>query len=64
MGEVKGEFIDTSGRSHKPVCSEGKRAVMDCYKRNPKEPMKCAKEVQAFADCVDKHRSDIISNRG
>lgn len=64
MGEVKGEFLETSGLKRSPVCLEGKKAVLECYRKHPKEPMKCAKEVQAFAECVDKQRSEIVSNRG
>lgn len=63
MNEVKGEIV-TSCKTRGAVCVEGKKAVMQCYKDNPKEPMKCAQAVQAFAECVDKHRSALVANRG
>lgn len=64
MNEVKEHFPDTPNGQRKPACQEGKKAVLKCYRQYPTEPMRCAKEVQAFAECVDKHRSAVVANRG
>ncbi|GJQ68577.1 hypothetical protein Trydic_g14419 [Trypoxylus dichotomus] len=34
--------------------------VVARHKKHPKEPMKCAKEVQAFTECVDSKRVWIV----
>ncbi|RZC36666.1 uncharacterized protein BDFB_003076 [Asbolus verrucosus] len=47
-----------------PPCQDSKKAVMKCYIENPHEPMKCAKVVQAFQQCVDTKRASLIANRG
>ncbi|KAG5898406.1 hypothetical protein JTB14_030384 [Gonioctena quinquepunctata] len=47
-----------------PPCKDSERAVMECYKCYPDEPMRCAKIVQAFQECVDMKRSCLLANRG
>lgn len=64
MKEVKGHFTEMPTGGRNPVCIDGKKAVMECYKKYPNEPMRCAREVQAFAECVDKHRFNLVANRG
>ncbi|XP_030766020.1 uncharacterized protein LOC115890050 [Sitophilus oryzae] len=44
-------------------CLESKRAVMECYKCYPNEPMRCAKIVQAFQECVDHKRNCLLASR-
>nr|CAH7741923.1 unnamed protein product [Callosobruchus chinensis] len=46
-----------------PPCLDSKKAVMECYACYPNEPMRCAKVVQAFQQCVDHKRSQIIAGR-
>uniref|UniRef100_A0A6P7F386 Uncharacterized protein LOC114325890 n=1 Tax=Diabrotica virgifera virgifera TaxID=50390 RepID=A0A6P7F386_DIAVI len=46
-----------------PPCKDTERAVMECYKCNPHEPMKCARVVQAFQECVDLKRNCLLANR-
>ncbi|CAG9826680.1 unnamed protein product [Diabrotica balteata] len=46
-----------------PPCKDTERAVMECYKCNPNEPMKCARVVQAFQECVDLKRNCLLANR-
>ncbi|XP_044254526.1 MICOS complex subunit MIC25 isoform X2 [Tribolium madens] len=47
-----------------PPCQDAKEAVMRCYREHANEPMKCAKIVQAFQQCVDSKRASLIANRG
>lgn len=45
-------------------CCDNRKAVVDCYKKYPNEPMRCAKEVQEFTQCVDFKRNVLMENRG
>ncbi|CAG9854484.1 unnamed protein product [Phyllotreta striolata] len=47
-----------------PPCKDTERAVKECYLENPQEPMKCAKVVQAFQECVDSRRNALLASRG
>ncbi|KAJ8956023.1 hypothetical protein NQ318_006299 [Aromia moschata] len=47
-----------------PPCQDTKKAVLECYRHYPNEPMRCAKVVQAFQECVDLKRSCLVANRG
>ncbi|KAI4470501.1 coiled-coil-helix-coiled-coil-helix domain containing 6 [Holotrichia oblita] len=42
------------------LCTNVKKNVVDCYKMYSREPMRCAKEVQAFTACVDSNRITIV----
>ncbi|XP_050301378.1 uncharacterized protein LOC126739647 [Anthonomus grandis grandis] len=44
-------------------CLESKKAVMKCYRENCDQPMKCAKIVQAFQECVDYKRTCLLASR-
>lgn len=46
------------------ACCDNRKAVVDCYRKYPNEPMRCAKEVLAFTQCVDFKRSVLMENRG
>ncbi|KAJ8924718.1 hypothetical protein NQ315_000870 [Exocentrus adspersus] len=50
--------------SSQPPCQTSQKAVLECYKHYPNEPMRCAEVVQAFQECVDTKRSSVIANRG
>lgn len=61
---MEGKGGKAPGRGEAP-CADGKRAVLDCYMSHSGSPMHCARQVQAFADCVDKHRANTVeANRG
>lgn len=61
--ELRSPKLEDSPSKYFPPCYDNKKAVVDCYKRFPNEPMRCAKEVQEFAKCVDTKRSSIIDSR-
>ncbi|XP_045462647.1 MICOS complex subunit MIC19 [Harmonia axyridis] len=46
-----------------PPCHEVQLEVIACYKQNAKNPMNCSNIVQAFQDCVDEKRTDIMAGR-
>ncbi|XP_056643117.1 MICOS complex subunit MIC19 [Diorhabda sublineata] len=46
-----------------PPCKDREHAVMECYKCNPNESMKCAKVVQAFQECVDLRRNCLLASK-
>ncbi|KAF0294262.1 MICOS complex subunit MIC19 [Amphibalanus amphitrite] len=50
LAEVQGLFLKASTT---PICQDGQERVMNCYSDNPKQSLKCAKEVQQFSECVD-----------
>lgn len=65
MSEMRDTFAiggKDSARPSENPCTDGKQAVLECYRNNAKSPMICAQHVQAFADCVDKHRISLVSN--
>lgn len=41
-------------------CVNNRKNVVACYKKHPNEPMRCAKEVKAFTECVDSKRVKIV----
>ncbi|XP_017786266.1 PREDICTED: MICOS complex subunit MIC19 [Nicrophorus vespilloides] len=45
-------------------CTHKRADIIACYKKYKDEPMRCAKEVQQFAECVEKKRAALIANRG
>ncbi|CAH1102170.1 unnamed protein product [Psylliodes chrysocephalus] len=47
-----------------PPCKETEHAVKECYLEYPREPMRCAKVVQAFQECVDLKRNTLLLSRG
>ncbi|XP_022915729.1 MICOS complex subunit Mic19 [Onthophagus taurus] len=44
-------------------CIMNRKKVMECYQQYPNEPMRCAKEVQAFAACVDMKSIKVVENK-
>lgn len=60
INEVNSEFNHIRTAPRGPVCSDSKKAVVECYKKYPNQPMMCEKAVQQFAECVDKHRTSIM----
>lgn len=44
-------------------CLDNKKAVIECYQCYPDEPMRCAKLVQAFQECVDLKRACLMQNK-
>lgn len=62
MQELQDKKTDTIKITQQP-CLDNKKAVMECYKCYPNEPMKCAKLVQAFQECVDLKRSCLMQSK-
>eukprot|EP00095_Tigriopus_kingsejongensis_P008198 maker-scaffold895_size84271-snap-gene-0.22 protein:Tk08198 transcript:maker-scaffold895_size84271-snap-gene-0.22-mRNA-1 annotation:"coiled-coil-helix-coiled-coil-helix domain-containing protein mitochondrial" len=46
-----------------PICQEAKHAVLQCYKQNPKQSLKCSQEVRNFAQCIDSARLNSLNSR-
>ncbi|XP_060535118.1 MICOS complex subunit MIC25 [Cylas formicarius] len=44
-------------------CLDSKRAVIECYRRYPGEPLRCAKVVQAFQECVDFKTHSLLAGK-
>lgn len=38
------------------ICTESQAKVLECYKQHKKQPLKCAREVKEFVDCVQETR--------
>ncbi|KRT81392.1 hypothetical protein AMK59_4952, partial [Oryctes borbonicus] len=56
MDELEVKKIRQPGAKCPVPCISMRKNVAACYKKHPNEPMKCAKEVQAFTECVDSKR--------
>lgn len=39
-----------------PICTDIQAKVLECYRKNTKQPLKCAKEVEEFVQCVQAAR--------
>ncbi|KAJ9584473.1 hypothetical protein L9F63_021167 [Diploptera punctata] len=61
--EVEELFARLPSKEEQPPCSYAGQYVMKCYQQNPKEVLKCAREVEAFAACVDMKRVNLLHSR-
>ncbi|KAL2653375.1 hypothetical protein R1flu_021503 [Riccia fluitans] len=48
--------------SHAPPCQSERAACVDCYTQNPKNPLLCAKVVQAFVGCSRHAQEEFIAS--
>lgn len=62
LEEFQGKKTETV-KMKQPPCQDNKKAVMECYQSYPTEPMKCAKLVQAFQECVDLKRACLMQSK-
>ncbi|KAK0178683.1 hypothetical protein PV327_007552 [Microctonus hyperodae] len=46
-----------------PPCCADKEKVLQCYRENPREILKCSSVVDEFNNCVDQRRANIIAAR-
>lgn len=63
MNEVSGKknAEDSLKQLTSIPCGADRAKIIACYKKYKNEPMRCAKEVQEFADCVDRSTVMIAS---
>ncbi|XP_064093231.1 uncharacterized protein LOC135205990, partial [Macrobrachium nipponense] len=57
LKEVEGLFMKASCS---PVCQNHQDAVMHCYQDHPRQSLRCAREVEQFAQCVDLSRLQSV----
>lgn len=60
MGDIKKRFAQETIASQKAPCQDLKSKVVDCYKKNPNETLKCSAGVKEFLDCVNSSRITAI----
>jgi len=58
--DVDKEYVGNACTS--PVCKNTQGAVLECYRKNGKQPLLCSKEVAAFQNCVHTTRHSIGAN--
>lgn len=46
-----------------PLCSEVQAKVLECYKANKQQPLKCSQEVKEFVACVQAARLKLMQNK-
>lgn len=51
-----------NGSSEEALCVSNTQRVVACYKMYPKETIRCAKEVEDFAQCVNSKHMKMIKN--
>ena len=61
--EVEELFSRLPSKEEQPPCAHAGQYVKKCYQQNPKEVLKCAREVEAFAACVDMKRVNLLDSR-
>ncbi|XP_049532192.1 uncharacterized protein LOC125949247 isoform X2 [Anopheles darlingi] len=61
--DVKKRFETSTVRQQLPPCQDLKAKVIECYRANPSETLRCANEVQQFTDCVNLHRIQLLQQR-
>lgn len=60
VGEVKKRFAQPTLASQLPPCQDLKNKIIECYRRNPSETLKCAAEVKEFLECVNSSRTSAV----
>ncbi|KAG5677855.1 hypothetical protein PVAND_007575 [Polypedilum vanderplanki] len=60
INEVKSRFQHAAFANHVPPCQEFKSRIIDCYRRNPTETLKCASEVKDFMNCINSARTSAV----
>lgn len=63
IGEVKNRFKHSAFANQAPPCQEFKSRIIDCYRKNPTETLKCANEVQEFMNCINRARISAIDDK-
>uniref|UniRef100_U5EQ92 Putative head-elevated expression protein n=1 Tax=Corethrella appendiculata TaxID=1370023 RepID=U5EQ92_9DIPT len=63
VADVKKRFENTTTLQQPAPCQELKNAVIECYKKNTNETLKCSAVVQSFTDCVNSHRIKLLANQ-
>ncbi|CRL03479.1 CLUMA_CG016146, isoform A [Clunio marinus] len=60
LSEVKKRFATPSIASQLPPCQDLKSKIIECYRKNPTETLKCSSEVREFLDCVNSARIKAV----
>ncbi|XP_052860998.1 MICOS complex subunit Mic19-like [Anopheles cruzii] len=63
VADVKKHFGASAMRQPLPPCQDMKAKVIECYRTNGHETLRCASVVQRFADCVNQHRIQLLQLR-
>ncbi|XP_058127369.1 uncharacterized protein LOC131290865 isoform X1 [Anopheles ziemanni] len=63
IADVKKRFATSGVQQQLPPCQDLKAKVIECYRKNPNETLRCAAEVQQFTDCVNLHRIQLLQQR-
>jgi hypothetical protein len=56
-------FSRLPAKREQTPCANAGQDVKSCYQKNPGKVLKCAKEVEAFAACVDMKRINRVDSR-
>lgn len=63
IADVKKRFATSAIQQQLPPCQDLKAKVIECYRKNQNETLRCAGEVQQFTDCVNLHRIQLLQQR-
>jgi len=63
VSAVKNRFATPSLASQLPPCQDLKNKVIECYRKNPTETLKCSAEVRQFVDGVNSSRTAAIDSK-
>lgn len=63
VSDVKKRFAQPSLASQLPPCQDLKSKIVECYRKNPTETLKCAEVVSNFLDCVNSSRIAAIDEK-
>jgi hypothetical protein len=61
--EVEELFSRLPAKREQPPCANAGQYVKSCYQKNLGKVLNCAKEVEAFAACVDTNRINRLDSR-
>ncbi|XP_052860837.1 MICOS complex subunit MIC19 [Anopheles cruzii] len=61
--DVKKRFATSAVRQQLPPCQDLKAKVIECYRANQHETLRCTNEVQLFTDCANLHRIQLLQQR-
>lgn len=61
---MKNHFQHASFANQIPPCQDFKAKIIECYRRNPSETLRCAGEVQQFMNCINSARVVAVDTKG
>lgn len=63
FNQVRKRFENAPSQHQLPPCKEFKAKLLECYKANSNQPLNCASVVSEFTNCIQTHRTNLLSEK-